>query len=144
MTLLCLFMARPLKICLKDRMTRYISLEEILRIHFQLIEDYGGSHGVRDENRLNSAVKAPKQIIFGQEQYKTVFDKAAVYLRNLIGDHPFTDANKRTAVTVCGIFLARNNAPLLAEPNKLEEFTLKIATKHLSIEEIALWLKSNT
>ena len=125
-------------------MTDYISLEEILRIHFQVIEDYDGSHGVRDENRLESVVNAPKQEVFGHEQYKTVLDKAAVYLRNIIGDHPFSDGNKRTAVTVCGIFLARNNSPLIATPNELEDFIVKVATEHLNVEQIASWLKSNT
>ena len=93
---------------------KYLSVEEILRLHHQLIEDYGGSHGVRDEGRLLSVVKAPKLAVFNQEQYITLFDKAAVYLRNLIGDHPFTDGNKRTAITVCGIFLARNGHFLIA------------------------------
>ena len=125
-------------------MIYYLSLEEILRIHFQVIEDYGGSHGVRSEDRLQSVVNAPKQEVFGQEQYKTVFDKATVYLRNIIGDHPFSDGNKRTAVTVCGIFLARNNSPLIARPNELEDFTVKVATEHLNIEQIASWLRSNT
>lgn len=125
-------------------MTSYISLDEILRIHFHVIEDFGGSHGVRDENRLKSVVEAPKQEVFGQEQYKTLCDKAAVYLRNLLGDHPFVDGNKRTAITVCGIFLARNNTPIHAKPRELEDFTVKVATDHLSITEIALWLKNKT
>ena len=78
---------------------QYLSLEEILRLHFQLIEDFGGSHGVRDENRLKSVVNAPQQETFGQEQYPALYEKAAVYLRNIIGDHPFSNGNKRTAVT---------------------------------------------
>jgi len=60
-------------------------LKEILRLHFQVIEDFGGSHGVRDEGRLSSVVEAPKQVVFGKEQYPTIFDKAAVYMRNIIG-----------------------------------------------------------
>ncbi len=125
-------------------MTHYISLEEILRIHFQVIEDYGGSHGVRDEGRLKSVVKAPKQEVFGQEQYKSLFDKAAVYLRNIIGDHPFSDGNKRTAVTICGIFLARNGKLLTVSSQQLEDFTVSVATEHLKIEEISDWLKRST
>lgn len=71
-------------------------------------------------------------------------EKAAVYLRNIIGDHPFSDGNKRTAVTVCGIFLARNHKTMTAVPKNLESFTVKVATEHLSIEEIAAWLEKNT
>ncbi|HUC87711.1 MAG TPA: type II toxin-antitoxin system death-on-curing family toxin [Candidatus Binatia bacterium] len=123
---------------------KYITVEEILRLHFQLIEDYGGSHGVRDEGRLKSVVAAPKQTVFGEEQYSTIFDKAAVYLRNIIGDHPFSDGNKRTAVTVCGIFLMRNGVVIGADPKDLENFTIEVATRHLSIKEIADWLEPNT
>ena len=58
--------------------TKYVSLEEILRLHFQIIEDFGGSHGVRDEGRLKSVVQAPRQIAFGVEQYPSVYDKACL------------------------------------------------------------------
>ena len=125
-------------------MIQYISLEEILRIHFQVIEDYGGSHGVRDEGRLKSVVNAPKQEVFGEEQYSSLFDKAAVYLRNIIGDHPFSDGNKRTAITICGIFLSRNGKQINASPKNLEEFTISVATQHLSIKDISSWLEINS
>jgi len=61
-------------------MTKYLALEEILRLHYQVITDFGGSHGVRDERRLESVEAAPKQEVFGAEQYESVFEKAAVYL----------------------------------------------------------------
>jgi len=120
---------------------KYISLEEILRLHFQIIEDFGGSHGVRDEGRLQSVVEAPRQEVFGQEQYPTVYERAAVYLRNIISDHPFSDGNKRTALIVCGIFLARNSRALIALPGDLEEFTLRVAIDHLGVSEISAWLE---
>lgn len=125
-------------------MINYLSLEEILRLHFQVIEDFGGSHGVRDEGRLLSVVAAPQQTVFGSEQYPTVLEKAAVYLRNIIGDHPFVDGNKRTAVTVAGIFLVRNHKKLTAKPNELEDFAVRVATEHLEIAEIAKWLKERS
>ncbi len=123
---------------------KYLNLEEILRLHFQVIEDFGGSHGVRDESRLKSVVNSPKQVVFGEEQYPSVYERGAVYLRNIIGDHPFSDGNKRTAITVCGIFLSRNNIIISAKPKDLEEFTIKVATDHLDIDEIAKWLSNNS
>ncbi len=125
-------------------MTRYLSLKEILWIHYRLIEDFGGSHGVGEEKSLLSVVEAPQQAVFGQEQYPTVFEKAAVYLRNIIGDHPLLDGNKRTAVTVCGIFLMRNNRKLSVNPRLLEDFAVEIATKHLRVPQIANWLKKHS
>jgi death on curing protein len=124
-------------------MTHYLSLEEILRLHFQVIKDFGGSHGVRDEGRLQSVIAAPAQVVFGQEQYPSVYEKAAVYARNIIADHPFVDGNKRTAVTVCGIFLARTGHRLTAEPRALEDFAVQVATEHLDVPTIAAWLRAH-
>lgn len=122
----------------------YLSLDEILRLHFRVIEDFGGSHGIGDEGRLKSVIQAPKQHSFGKEQYPTIFDKAAVYLRNIIGDHPFTDGNKRTGVTVCAIFLGRNGSRLSAKPEALEDFAVKVAVEQLDIAAISVWLQDNT
>jgi death-on-curing protein len=69
----------------------HLTLEEILQLHFRIVEDFGGSHGVRDEGYLMSVVEAPQQETFRQEQYPTLHTKAAVYLRNIIGDHLFSD-----------------------------------------------------
>lgn len=124
-------------------MTLYLTVEEILRLHFQVVEDFGGSHGVRDEGRLLSVEGAPRQEVFGQEQYPNVFEKAAVYMRNIIADHPFADGNKRTATTVCGVFLIRNGYRLAAAPKELEDFAVKVATDHLHVPAIAAWLRSH-
>lgn len=123
---------------------RYFTTEEILQLHYLVIEDYGGSHGVRDEGRLASLVNAPQAIVFGDPQYPGVYQKTAVYMRNCIADHLFVDGNKRTGVTLAGIFLARNGRQLVATPRELEDFAVQIATDHLSVEEIANWLVQRT
>lgn len=123
---------------------KYLTLEEMLQLHFAVIEDFGGSHGVRDEGRLKSVVLAPAQEVFSAEQYQTVHEKAAVYLRNIIGDLPFADGNKRTGVAVAGVFLLRNNLVLTARPKELKDFAVKIAIDHLEIAEIAVWLQQHT
>ena len=124
-------------------MTKYLTSEEILRLHFQVVEEYGGSHGVRDENRLASAADAPKQDVFGVEQYDTLYKKAATYMRNIIGDHPFSDGNKRTGTTVAGVFLMRNGIRLTATPKDLEDFAVKVATDRLDVEVIAAWFEAH-
>lgn len=123
---------------------QYLTLKEILRLHYQVIEDFGGSHGVRDEGRLSSVVEAPKQIVFDAEQYPTIFDRATVYLRNIIGDRPFANGNKRTAITASAIFLMRNGYDLIVSPGALEDFTISVATQKLTIEQISMWLENNT
>jgi death-on-curing protein len=125
-------------------MIKYLSIEEILRLNFQVIEDYGGSHGVRDEERIYSIANAPMQIVFNEEKYPDLITKAAVYLRNIVSNHPFIDGNKRTYITSSGVFLQRNGCRLNANPKELEDFVVSIATEHLEIATIAVWLKSHT
>ena len=125
-------------------MVQYLTVEEILILHYKLVEDFGGSHGVRDEGRLKSVESAPAQEVFGKELYPTLFEKAAVYIRSIIGDHPFSDGNKRTGITTAAVFLARNKVDLSAKPKDLEDFAVKVATDHLDISTIASWLKSNS
>lgn len=123
---------------------KYLKIEEILRLHFKVVEDYGGAHGVRDEGRLKSVAEAPAQEVFGVEQYPDIYQKAAVYLRNIIADHPFFDGNKRTGLTVASVFLIRNGVRLTASPKELEDFTVTVATDHLDISAIAIWLSEHT
>lgn len=123
---------------------KYLSAEEILRLHFQVIEDYGGSHGIRSEARLKSVVVAPQQTIFGSDQYPNLFEKAAVYMRNIIGDHPFADGNKRTGTVVAGIFLIRNGCEIYCSTKELEDFAVKVATAKLDIPVIAKWLETHS
>ncbi len=92
---------------------------------------------MRDEGRISSVVEAPRQSAFGVDQYQSVFEKAAVYVRNIVGDHPFVDGNKRTGVTCAVIFLMRNGYRLTASTQELEDFAVQIAVEHLTIETIA-------
>ena len=123
---------------------QYLDVEELLLLHFKIVEDFGGSHGVKDEGRLESALAAPRQEVFDQELYPTIHEKSAVYLRSLIADHPFVDGNKRTAVTVTGIFMQRNGYKLTALPKELEDFAVQVAVEHLEIPVIAAWLKAHS
>jgi death-on-curing protein len=124
-------------------MARYLTEEEVLLAHFKLIERYGGSHGVRDIERIKSAVAALRQEVFGEEQYPDLFEKAAVYARNIIGDHPFSDGNKRTGITVAVMFLQRNGRVFHAQKGEVEDFAVKVATNHLDLAAIAIWLQAH-
>lgn len=125
-------------------MTRYLTEKEILLAHFKLIERYGGSHGTRNIERVKSVAAAPKQEVFGTQQYPDLYEKAAVYVRNIIGDHPFTDGNKRTGITVGIMFLQQNGKKFIAKKGELEDFAVQVATKHLDVPAIAVWLERHT
>ena len=121
----------------------YFNEEELLLIHFKLIEKFGGSHGVKDLERLRSSLNAPKQSVFGKDQYPTLHEKAAVYVRNIIGDHPFVDGNKRTGISAGVFFLEKNKISIKLNTGELEDFAVKVAVDKLDVPVIAKWLKSH-
>lgn len=121
-----------------------LSPKQILLIHNQLIEDYGGSHGVRDENLLESAIFQPFASYGGADLHPTIFDKSAALLRSLVKNHPFVDGNKRTAIAATQIILEESNYSFKASINLTYDFLNQIATQDISVERIATWLKNHT
>ena len=119
----------------------YLTAEQILLIHSMLIDEYGGSHGIRIKELLLSTIDLPQQAAFGKELYPTPFLKAAVYARNIIASHPFIDGNKRTGITSGVVFLENNGLIFTAGPGEIEDYAVYIANKKPSLEDIAAWLK---
>jgi death-on-curing protein len=77
--------------------------EEVLEIHRQLLEKFGGPPGVRDEGLLDSALVAAAN----REHYERadVATCAATYAYHLTRNHPFVDGNKRVGAAVAEIFV---------------------------------------
>ena len=84
---------------------KVLSREQLLLLHSQLINRYGGTHGVRDEGLLDSALNAPFQGFGDYEFYPTVTDKAVRLGYGLIENHPFHDGNKRIGALAMLIIL---------------------------------------
>ena len=122
----------------------YLTAERILQIHSMLIDETGGSHGLRDHNAILSVEQMPQQTAFGKELYPSVFLKAAVYARSIIMNHPFIDGNKRTGVTSAFVFLEWNGYESTAKEGEVEEFALKVVTEKFSLEIIADWFKKHS
>ncbi len=123
---------------------RLLTLEQIIQLHVLALNLSGGSDGIRDLGRLESAVASQNQAVFGDELYKTIFEKAAALVRSIIGDHPFADGNKRTAM-LSGITLVELNGYVFkVEEGGLEDFAVKVAVEHLGVDEIAKWLECHS
>lgn len=124
---------------------KFLTLEDLEIIHLQIIDASGGSHGTRDRGRLKSALAAPRQEVFGEELYATIFEKAAVLLRGIIADHPFVDGNKRTGMMAALVFLNMNSYDTeTLKDEELEDFAVQVAVEHLEIHTIAAWLKAHS
>lgn len=119
----------------------YLSPQQILFVHYRLIETTGGSHGIRDLGALQSAVARPQATFDGQELYPDLFSKAVALFESLARNHPFIDGNKRTAVAASGIFLLRNGDTLETTQDDLYFFSMKMATGDAGAEEAAEWMR---
>ncbi len=119
----------------------FLTLEQILQLHALVSSHDGGSNDVRDVGRLDAAVCAQTQVVFGEELYSDIFSKAAV-IRSVVADHPFVDGNKRTAILAGLTLLELNNYHFDATLGELEDFAVRIATDRLSIAEITDWLRA--
>ena len=124
---------------------KFLTVDDLSIIHMQIIDVSGGSQGVRDNGRLESAIAAMQQEVFGEELYVSIFEKAASLMRAIIADHPFIDGNKRTGVMSALVFLNLNAHDTAGLPDRdLEDFAVQVAVEHLDIPEIAAWLKANS
>ena len=123
---------------------KFLTVQDLALIHIQIIDASGGSQGVRDSGRLESAVASVQQSVFGQDLYATVYDKAAALLRAIIADHAFIDGNKRTGMMSALVFLNLNGVNTEALQDKdLEDFAVQVAVEHLDIPAIAAWLEAH-
>ena len=117
-----------------------LSKEQILMLHSQLIEEYGGSDGVRDYNLLDSALENPFQSFGEEELYPTLQAKAARLGYGLIKNHCMIDGNKRIGTHAMLVFLAINGIELDYTQKELYETILAIADGSLEYEDLLKWI----
>lgn len=123
---------------------KYLTPEQALFIHSRLVNEFGGSHGVRDLGLLESALARPRATFDRKELYPDLFSKAAALMDSLINNHPFLDGNKRTGVTTAGLFLRINGYKLTASSQELEECALRVAVQGMKLAELARWIKKHS
>ena len=120
-------------------MTDYLTMAEVLAMHADQIERYGGSPGVRDYGLLEAALYRPQT-----GYYADLIEEAAVLWESLAQNHPFVDGNKRTAFAAMYTFLAINGARL---PGDVEETYAFVAglyqANEFRFEKLIPWLRDH-
>lgn len=118
---------------------RWVSLQAALTGHSSQIAEHGGGEGVRDHGLLESAMTRPQQrAAYGEPDIAAL---AAAYAFGIAGNHPFVDGNKRTAVVVSELFLAKNGHVLNARNGEIVVAFLALAAGELNEEELADWFR---
>lgn len=121
-------------------MTDYLTLAEILAIHDDQIERYGGSHGLRDPGQLEAA-------LFRMQSgyYEDLIAEATALWESLSQNHPFIDGNKRTAFACAYTFLAINGIEITAEAKSIDLFLIPLYEENrFNFEMLEQWLRAHT
>ena len=120
-----------------------LTKKQILFLHEDLIKEFGGLNGVRDENLLESAISAPFQGFDKKDFYPSVPEKAARLGYGIIKNHPFVDGNKRVGTHSMIVFLKLNNFNLEYDDAELIDIISRVADSSASYEELLGWLKGH-
>ena len=121
-----------------------LTKEQILKMHDQLVERFGGEKGIREEGLFESAVMTPFQSFGGVELYPTVEEKAARLGYGLIKNHCLIDGNKRTGAHAMLVLLALNNVELKYTQKDLYETIIAVAAGEQGYEELVHWVRGKT
>lgn len=115
----------------------FLTLDDALEIHADMIESYGGSAGVRDIPLLESALAQPRATFGGEYLLPDIPLMAAAYLFSIAKNHPFIDGNKRAGAACAVIFLKANGHELrTTRDEELAEITERIAASQATREEL--------
>ena len=120
----------------------WILRETVLSLHEQLLAEFGGSGGIRDEGLLDSALGRPENLfVYGQP---TLSGLAAAYAFGLVKNYPFVDGNKRIGFAIGALFLQLNGWILVATEVDAVIQTLALAAGEIGEKEYAFWLDANS
>ena len=122
---------------------KVLTKEQILDYHKELIDRYGGSHGIRGEKLFDSALAAPFQSFGGMDFYPSIEEKAARLGYGLAANHPFHDGNKRIGAHAMLAFLSLNGIKLSYTTDELSDIFLSIASSNTDESELLDWINSH-
>ena len=122
----------------------FLSLAEVVEIHRDQIERYGGHAGIRDLGLLQSALVLPGAGFGGKYLHSDLIEMAAAYLFHIVQNHPFVDGNKRTGTVAGIVFLSLNGIELEADETQLEQLVIDVAKGKAGKSAVADFLRRNS
>jgi len=122
-------------------MVRYLSVQQVVRLHALQLQQYGGLQGIRDVGGLEAAVGRPAMTFGGDDLYPDLASKAAALMHSLVLNHPFLDGNKRVGAHAAIVFLLANGLVFTGTPDEVEAITLATAEGQVTAEALAIWFR---
>ncbi len=119
---------------------KILTKQQVVLLHRQLINETGGSHGLRDDGMLESALSALFQGFEAFSPYPTIRQKAARLAYGLIMNHPFVDGNKRIGAHAMLTLLLLNGIELEYTQQELSDTILRIAAGKAGYDDLLAWI----
>lgn len=121
---------------------RWLTSSVVLAVHADQISQHGGSGGLRDRGRLESALERPRNR-HGHEPDSDLAELAASYGFGLAGNHPSLDGNKRVAFQAMYVFLGLNGLQIEAREEEVVSLMRSVASGDTDEMHLASWLREN-
>ncbi len=124
----------------------YLTTNQFIAINTVQIRLYSPDEplGVKDPNLLDSTINRPKQSLFGNDAYPTVYEKAAALFESIAKNHAFHNANKRTALASLIVFLKINHYKWTMGIEEEQDFTVDVVNHKYTFEEIVSVIELHT
>lgn len=118
----------------KEHFMSNLTTKQIIEIHDRIIKKYGGTGGILNEGTLDL-------LVYRVNQANDVFRQAALILYTIAAQHPFIDANKRTALVTAENVLRDAGYYLNADDDEIVDFMQKIAEYKCTVKTIEKWVR---
>lgn len=122
---------------------RTLAVTDIILLHRKLINQTGGSHGIRDSGLVESALNRAQASFDGNDLYYTLETKIAAITYGLINNHGFVDGNKRIGIATMLLLLRINGYILAYSQHDLIQLGLGVASGSVSEAELIQWIQEH-
>ncbi len=119
----------------------FLTFEDVLELHDEQLERFGGSAGVRDRGALESAVAVAQATFDGRLLHNDIFEMAAAYAFHIAENQPFVDGNKRTGLYAALVFLDVNGWLVLDRDDRLYDAMISLSARTLDKHGLATILQ---
>jgi len=119
----------------------FLTRDDVLIIHADMILRYGGISGIRDEGLLASALAMPEAGVGAEYLHADIPAMAAAYLFHLVKNHPFVDGNKRVGAMAAFVFLQINSYELTAPEDAFERLVLAMACGEITKDAVIAFFR---
>lgn len=122
-------------------MIHFVPSSVVIKIHDDLIQQFGGASGIRDASLLDSALHMPEAQFGGEFLHTTIYEMAAAYAFHICKNHPFLDGNKRTAYSVMLLFLGLNDFDFVDDDQEYYAVMMAVANGEMTKQQLSEWLE---